>query len=54
MIYIINIPRVIEIPRVSYNTATNTVRYEPVPETGTVYAGTGTVLKFPTSSARRI
>ena len=27
---------------------TNTVRYVPVPETGTVYAGAGTVLKFPT------
>jgi len=46
MIYIINILQVIEIPRVLYNTATNMVRYEPIPKMGMVCAGTGTVLKF--------
>jgi hypothetical protein len=48
IIFIMNIPWVIVIPWVSYDTVTNTVRYVPVPETGTVYAGTGMVLKFPT------
>jgi hypothetical protein len=36
-------PRVYAIPRVSYIPVLVTVRYVPVPVTGTVYAGTGTV-----------
>ena len=35
-------PRVLNIPRVSYNTAAERVRVVPVPATGTVIAGSGT------------
>ena len=41
-------PQVQCIPRVSWHTAGDTVRYVPVPTTGTVYAGTGTVYEIRT------
>jgi hypothetical protein len=41
-------PRVPKVPRVSRHTASFTGRYVPVPGTGTVYAGTGTVWENPT------
>ena len=48
VIFIILIPRVCMIPRVSWDTVQKRVRYVPVPVTGTVFAGTGTVWKIPT------
>jgi hypothetical protein len=41
-------PRVPEVPRVSCNTARITGRGVPVPVTGTVSAGAGTVCQLPT------
>jgi len=41
-------PQVPAVPRVSFDTAQITVRYVPVPDTGTVYAGTGAVWENPT------
>jgi len=41
-------PRVPMVPRVSYDTASITVRCVPVPATGTVSAGSGTVRENPT------
>jgi hypothetical protein len=41
-------PRVPEVPRVSWYTASFAGRCVPVPGTGTVYAGTGAVWENPT------
>ena len=47
-IFIINIPRVSWIPRVSFDTARFTGRVRVVPAAGTVCHGTGTVRENPT------
>jgi hypothetical protein len=41
-------PRVSMVPRVSYDTVLIAVRYVPVPATGAVSAGSGTVWENPT------
>jgi hypothetical protein len=41
-------PRVPMVPRVSYDTALIAVRYVPVPATGAVFTGSGTVSENPT------
>jgi hypothetical protein len=48
VIIIIIIPRVSGIPQVSSDTTQITVRYVPIPVTGMVFAGTGTVWEIPT------